>query len=87
MVDRASVVVRTGRERSIGLGHPWILSGSVERVEGQPAAGDLVRVLDAQGRVLGHGDYDPNSQIRVRVLAFGESRKLDEDLDEKWLLQ
>ncbi len=75
------MILRPGRERSLDLGHPWVLSGSVERIEGQPAPGDVVQVRDAGGTPLGTGDWDPDAQIRVRVFAFGK-----EEVDESaWL--
>jgi 23S rRNA (cytosine1962-C5)-methyltransferase len=77
-VKLASVVLRPGRERSVGLGHPWLLSGSVERVEGDPAPGDVVQVRSAAGTRLGTGDWDPVAQIRVRLFAFGKD-EVDED--------
>jgi 23S rRNA (cytosine1962-C5)-methyltransferase len=77
-----AVVLHEGRERSLRRGHPWVLSGSVARVEGAPAAGDPVRVLDAGGRELGVGDFDPDSQIRVRVCHWGASTAFSE---EEWL--
>lgn len=75
----ASVVLRPGRERSVGLGHPWVLSGSVERVAGDPAPGDVVQVLSAAGARLGTGDWDPVAQIRVRLFAFGKEEVDEED--------
>ncbi len=76
-----SVVLRPGRERSLGLGHPWLLSGSVDRVEGSPARGDVVQVRDAAGTRLATGDWDPDAQIRVRLFAFGK----DEVDEAAWL--
>jgi len=75
------VVLRHGRERSLALGHPWLLSGSVERVEGSPEPGDVVQVRDPAGNLLGTGDWDPDAQIRVRLFAFGK----DEPDESAWL--
>jgi 23S rRNA (cytosine1962-C5)-methyltransferase len=83
-VSSASVVLRAERERSVRLGHPWILSGSVERVVGEPAPGAVVRVLSAKGEPLASGDYDPDSQIRVRITHFGADAPAP---DEPWLEQ
>ena len=47
------IVLRDGRERPIRRGHPWVLSGSVERVEGDPEAGAPVHVVDCRGQSLG----------------------------------
>jgi 23S rRNA (cytosine1962-C5)-methyltransferase len=69
------VILERGRDRSVRRGHPWLLSGAVAQVRGpgEAPAGAWVRVLSAQGEVLGHGHYSPSSTIRVRLLAFGES--------------
>ncbi len=75
------VVLRKGRERSVALGHPWVLSGSVLRVEGNPEPGDVVALHDESGAVLGFGDFDPDAQIRVRITAFGK----DEPEERPWL--
>jgi 23S rRNA (cytosine1962-C5)-methyltransferase len=75
------VVLRRGRERSVALGHPWLLSGSVLRVEGSPAPGDAVAIHDEAGAVLGFGDFDPDAQLRVRITSFGK----DEPDEAAWL--
>lgn len=71
MAERPAVRLRPGRERSLRLGHPWILSGSVATVEGDARPGDVVRVLASDGETLAVGDLDPDSQIRVRIWHFG----------------
>src|SRR5262247_2436443 len=77
-----TVVLRRGRERSVALGHPWVLSGSVLRVDGEPEPGELVALATEAGAVLGFGDFDPDTQIRVRILAFGK-----DEPDERALLE
>jgi 23S rRNA (cytosine1962-C5)-methyltransferase len=67
-----TVVLHGGRDRSVRRRHPWLLSGAVARVEGAPEAGELVAVRSAEGEVLAHGHFEPGSQIRVRLLAFGK---------------
>jgi 23S rRNA (cytosine1962-C5)-methyltransferase len=76
-----AVVLRRGRERSVALGHPWVLSGSVLRTEGDPEPGDVVALHDESGAILGFGDFDPDAQIRVRILAFGK----EEPDPQPWL--
>jgi 23S rRNA (cytosine1962-C5)-methyltransferase len=66
-----SVRLLEGRERPLLQGHSWVLSGGVAEVSGSPRAGDAVEVCDAGGRVLGIGDFDPDSQLRVRVTQLG----------------
>ncbi len=66
------IVLRPGRDRSVRRRHPWLLSGAVAREPGEAAGGGIVRVRSAEGEVLGHGDYSPRSQIRVRLLQLGK---------------
>jgi 23S rRNA (cytosine1962-C5)-methyltransferase len=72
--DLPRVRLRAERERSVRRGHPWVMSGSIESVEGEPAAGASVSVLDARGRPLGWGDWDPGAQIRVRMCELGNGK-------------
>ncbi len=52
--------------------HPWIFSGAIKEVEGNPRMGETVEVVNARGDCLGYGSYSPFSQIRVRMLSFAK---------------
>ena len=52
--------------------HPWVFSGAIAEVQGDPAEGDLVAVHSSNGNVLAYGHYQIGS-IAVRVLSFDES--------------
>jgi 23S rRNA (cytosine1962-C5)-methyltransferase len=69
--DWPVVRLRAERERSVLRRHPWVMSGSVEAVEGAPEPGAAVLVVDSRGRRLGWGDWDPDAQIRVRLCEVG----------------
>jgi 23S rRNA (cytosine1962-C5)-methyltransferase len=71
------LVLRAGREKSLERRHPWVFAGSIERLEGAPALGDTVAVVDAQGGFLGWGAYSPASQIRARVWSWRADESLD----------
>lgn len=68
----ATVVLRRGRAKPLWAGHPWVYAESVERVEGDPADGDVVEVRDGEGRFLARGFWNSRSVLRVRVLAREE---------------
>jgi len=70
------VWLKRGRERSVYNRHPWVFSGAVHHLKGEPEPGDLVAVRDASGDTLGVGYYNPRSQIVVRLLAW-EERDID----------
>jgi len=60
--------------------HPWVFSGAVKGVEGDPAPGaEVVLVTDA-GEFVARGLYNPNSNIVVRLYAWKERQPLDRSL-------
>jgi 23S rRNA (cytosine1962-C5)-methyltransferase len=66
----SSVTLKPGREKSLLRRHPWIFSGAIEKVEGDPASGETVEVRAADGTPIAAGAYSPQSQIAVRVWTF-----------------
>jgi 23S rRNA (cytosine1962-C5)-methyltransferase len=73
----ASIHLKSGREKSLLRRHPWIFSGAIARVEGEPATGETVLVQDARGQALGWGAYSPQSQIAVRMWTFEPETQID----------
>ena len=71
------VTLKPKREYTVVHRHPWIFSGAVDRVSGTPSVGETVVVCDSRGAKLGYGSYSPASQIRVRMLSFGDDRAPD----------
>src|SRR6266516_4322830 len=76
----ARVVLRKGRARPLWFGHPWVYANAVERVEGTAVAGDVVSLVDHDGRFIGRGFYNPRSQIPLRL-----STRRDEPVDDAFL--
>ncbi len=72
-----SLILNPGREKSLQHRHPWVFSGAVERVKGEPA-GETVAVRDCHGAFLALAAYSPASQIRARVWTYRESETVDE---------
>ena len=65
------LILKPGREESLLRYHPWVFSGAIAQVQGNPAEGDLVSVCAADGRLLACGHYQIGS-IAVRILSFDE---------------
>ena len=63
----ARVYLRQGRSRPLWFGHPWVYENAVDRVEGDAGPGDVVALVDHDGRFIGRGFYNPRSQIPVRL--------------------
>ena len=62
-----------GKEKSLLRRHPWIFSGAIAEVRGNPGSGDTVNVSSSQGAFLAWAAYSPKSQIRARVWSFREA--------------
>ena len=63
------IILKKGREESLRRFHPWVFSGAIAQVVGQPAEGDVVGVFAHDGSFLSCGHYQIGS-IAVRVLSF-----------------
>jgi 23S rRNA (cytosine1962-C5)-methyltransferase len=73
------IVIQKGREKPILQQHPWIFSGAIAEVKGNPAPGDMVTVVTHDNRFLARGYWNPKSQIQVRILTWR-----DEQVDADW---
>jgi len=71
------LILKKGREKAILRKHPWIFSGAVQRVEGDPASGETVGVFDSNGQFLAWAAYSPTSQIRARIWSWEEGETID----------
>jgi 23S rRNA (cytosine1962-C5)-methyltransferase len=76
----AVVTLRPGRERPIQQRHPWVFSGAIARVAGNPRDGDAVDVVAAGGEWLARGTWSGPSQIRVRLLTWDPDQQIDTPL-------
>ena len=63
------IQLKPKKEESLKRFHPWVFSGAIQKIEGKPAEGDLVEVLDNQRNFLAIGHYQIGS-IAVRVVSF-----------------
>ena len=63
------IILKKGREESLRRFHPWVFSGAIAQVQGNPAEGDIVAVHACDGSFLAYGHYQVGS-IAVRVLSF-----------------
>jgi len=80
-----TVILKRGRAKPFYYGHPWVFSGSVANVEGHPADGDLVTLLDDRGNFVAKGFYNSRSQIRVRLATWNPEEEVDEAYFERRL--
>jgi 23S rRNA (cytosine1962-C5)-methyltransferase len=69
MKSRTKIILRSGKDQSPKRFHPWIFSGAIKKMLGEPSEGDLVEVFSNKNEFLGLGHYSPGS-IAVRIISF-----------------
>lgn len=72
------ITLKAGRDKSAIRRHPWIFSGAIDTVSGDPEFGESVEVYAYNGDFLGIAAYSPTSQIRARFWSFFEKTEIDE---------
>ena len=77
-----SLHLKAGRDKSVKRRHPWIFSGAVERVDGEPAGGETVLVKSAEGQPLAVAAWSPQSQIRARIWSFDPAVRIEKSFFE-----
>ena len=81
-----SITLKKGREKSLLRRHPWIFSGAIHQVDGEPASGSTVDLLSSDKQFLARASYSPISQIRARVWTF-EDESVDKEFFRKIIRQ
>jgi len=78
-----SITLKKSRDKILERKHPWIFSGALEKVDGNPSNGETVQIFTSEKKLVGFGSFSPSSQIRVRVWSFNLEEKIDSDFFKK----
>ncbi len=70
------VYLKPGKEESLKRFHPWVFSGAIARIEGEPEEGELVALYTSQGEFMAKGHFQIGS-IAVRILSFQQEEAID----------
>lgn len=71
MTLNKKVYLKAGKEESLLRFHPWVFSGAIARIEGEPEEGEVVDVYTSKNAFIARGHYQIGS-ITVRVLTFAD---------------
>ena len=70
------LVLAPGREKSLQRRHPWVFSGAVAKVTGQPEPGETIEIHSSNGAFLAVAAYNAQSKIVARVWDW-QQREID----------
>lgn len=76
------IILHQNKTEAVRRFHPWIFSGAIKKIMGEPAEGDVVEVQDEKGTFLGLGHYAKGS-IAVRVFSFKQAKNIEQIFAEK----
>lgn len=74
-----SIKLKKGKEKAVKHLHPWVFSGAIDQVKGQPENGDIIMVTDSNNDFLAYGLYNNNSRVAVRLLEWNLETEINED--------
>jgi len=72
------IILKSGKDEAVRRFHPWIFSGAIKKIHGEPFEGEIVEVYSNHNELLGIGHYQIGS-IAVRIFSF-----VDEVIDYKF---
>ncbi|MDD5167808.1 MAG: class I SAM-dependent rRNA methyltransferase, partial [Syntrophales bacterium] len=80
------IILKAGRERSLLRGHPWIFSGALASVQGNPEPGQIVCALSGDRKPLALGFFNPESDIAFRAVTADTDAVINIDFWRRRLL-
>lgn len=68
-------------------GHPWVFHNELGDTEGIAHKGDIVELYSYNGSFIGKGFYNPDSQIRIRILSYNKEELINEGFFKKLIVK
>jgi 23S rRNA (cytosine1962-C5)-methyltransferase len=81
------ISVKKGREWQLRRGHPWLFSGGISQVPSKLGAGDIVDLVDTDGKFIARGYYNAACDIAVRLLTVDPEEQIDRAFVERRVQQ
>lgn len=78
MKEQAKVFLKAGKDGPVKRFHPWIFSGAIAHVSGNPQEGDVVECFSNDGSFLASGHF-MNGSLAVKLFSFEK-----EPIDQKF---
>jgi 23S rRNA (cytosine1962-C5)-methyltransferase len=73
-----TVRLKKGKDKAVRHLHPWIFSGAIENIKGNPENGEIVTVTDHNEEFLAYGFFNGHSRVAVRLLEWDPENEVNE---------
>ena len=67
------VYLKSGKEESLKRFHPWVFSGAIARIEGEPEEGEIVDVYTSKKEFIARGHFQIGSIKKTLIMIFGNT--------------
>ncbi|MBX2903931.1 MAG: class I SAM-dependent rRNA methyltransferase [Chitinophagales bacterium] len=81
-MNSLKVTLHQNKTEAVRRFHPWVFSGAIKNIAGNPNDGDVVEVADEKGNFLGLGHYAKGS-IAVRIFSFAAEKNIEKIFAQK----
>lgn len=78
MIDYPIIQLKKGKDAAIARRHPWVFSGAIQNISGNPSDGDVVEIQAVNGKFLALGHWQEGGSISVRVFEFDAFTEINE---------
>lgn len=65
-----TIKLRKGKDKAAWQLHPWVFSGAIDRMDGTPQHGDIVRVINNEREFIAYGYFNGQSRVAVRLIEW-----------------
>jgi len=72
MMKYPKIILKKGKEAPVQRFHPWIFSGAISAIDGNPGEGDIVEVFSGKDEYLATGHF-LEGNIAVKIFSFQQS--------------
>lgn len=76
-INYPEIILKSGREAALLRGHPWVFSGAIAKIRGNPSDGEMVLARDAEGQALALGFFNSRTDIAFRMVSRDTSAAVD----------
>ncbi|HLS30898.1 MAG TPA: class I SAM-dependent rRNA methyltransferase [Flavobacteriaceae bacterium] len=75
-----AVKLRPAAEKAVKQSHPWVFSKGIAKIKKNGNPGDLCIIFDRDtNKAMAIGLYDPSSPIRIKIIHYPGSAKIDDN--------
>ena len=78
MIEYPIIQLKKGKDAAVVRRHPWVFSGAIQNVSGNPSDGDVVEIQAVNGKFLALGHWQEGGSISVRVFEFDAFTEINE---------